>query len=154
MRKRQRIPHQDVGLGAADNLGAYLQSYRIHDVALFAIGVVQQGDACRAIGIVLDRGDGRGNPELVALEVDDAQLALVSAAAMPDGQVAGVAAAAGALLGLGQRLVRPVRRQVIVDRGGGEPPRRSYRSVSFDCHVPTRFSLGTTTSAVPTGLGP
>src|ERR1019366_4281325 len=113
----------------------------IHNVALLAIGVVQQGDTRRAIRIVLNRGDGRRNPELVALEVDDAQLALVSPAMVPDGQIAAIAASASALLGLGQRLVRTVRRQVIVDRARGEPPRRSNRSVSFDSHVSTRFSL-------------
>ena len=76
--QRQRITHQNIGLGTADDLGAHLESHRIHDVALLTIGVVQQGDTRRAIGIVLDGGDGRRNSELVALEVDDAQLALVS----------------------------------------------------------------------------
>src|SRR5271165_1804913 len=138
--QRQGVAHQNVGLGTADDLGAHLQSHRVHDVPFLAIGVVQKRDARRAVGIVFDGGDDGRNPELVALEIDDAQLALVSAATMPDGQVARVAASAGALLRFRKRLVRTVRRQVIVDRGRREPPRRSNRSVSFNCHVSARFS--------------
>ena len=105
-----------------------------HDVALLAVGVVQQRDARRAVGIVFDGGDGRRNTGFVPLEVDDAQLALVSAAAAPDGQVAAITASADALLRLGQRLVGTVGREVIIDRRRRKPPCRSCRSVSLDCH--------------------
>ncbi len=40
----------------------------------------------------IDGRDGCGNPELVALEIDDAQLAPVTAATMPPCQVAGIPA--------------------------------------------------------------
>src|SRR5271165_6187723 len=96
--QRQGVADQNIGLRPANQLRAHFQSDRVHDVALFAVGVIQQRDARRAVGIVLDRGDGSGNTELVALEIDDSQLALVSAAAMPDSEVAGVAASAAALL--------------------------------------------------------
>ena len=62
----------------------------------------------------------RRNPVLVALEVDDAKLLLVSAALVTNGQAAGVVASAGALLDGKQRLVRLVRRQVVVDQLGRE----------------------------------
>src|SRR5271165_7301791 len=61
---------------------------------------------------------------------------------MPDGEVAGVAASAAALLRFRQRLIRPIRRQVIVDRGRRKSPGRSNRSVSLDCHVSTRSLPG------------
>ena len=47
-----------------------------------------------------------------------------------------------------RRLVRTVRRQVIVDRRRREAPRRGIRSVSFDCHVSTRFSTAPAHSAL------
>ena len=59
-----------------------------------------------------------GMPILVALEVDKAQLLLVTAAVVAHGQSAGVVASAGALLHCKQRLVRLVRRQVVVDQLG------------------------------------
>ena len=82
----------------------------------------------RAVRIVLDRRDLARNAELVALEVDEAQLLLVPAAVVAHGQVAGVAAAAGALLDCQQRLVRLVRRQVVVDQLRLEAQRRGDRS--------------------------
>ena len=61
-----------------------------------------------------------GTPILLALEVDQAQLLLVPAAVVADGQVARVAASAGALARRQQRLVRLVRRQIVVDQRGLE----------------------------------
>src|SRR6266403_545744 len=102
---------------------------------LCTVRVIQQSDARRAVGIVLDSRNGRGNAGLVALEIDGADLALVSPAAVPHGDVARVAASTCALLDLGQRLVRTVRGQIVVDDGRLETQRRGDRSVCLDCHI-------------------
>ena len=52
------------------------------DVALLAVGVVEQGDVGRAVGVVLDRGDAGRDTVLASLEVDLAVQALGSAAAV------------------------------------------------------------------------
>jgi hypothetical protein len=58
---------------------------------------MHQRNARRAVGIVLDRRHPPRHSVLLALEVDQAQLLLVAAALMADGQVARVAASARAL---------------------------------------------------------
>ena len=83
-----------------------LQAVGQEHVALLAIGVVEQGDARRAVGVVLDRRQPRGHAELVALEVDPSVRALLAAAAMAHGQAALAVAPADALRGLEQRPVR------------------------------------------------
>ncbi len=50
------------------------------DVALLAVAIEEQGEAGRAIRIVLDGRHPRGNAELLAAEVHLAQLPLVAAA--------------------------------------------------------------------------
>src|ERR1051326_5753040 len=104
------------------------------DVTLLAVGVRQQRDARRAVRIVLDRNHRRRHTGLVALEVDRAQLALVPSAAVPDGDVAGVAPPAGAQLDAGQRLVRLVRRQLVVGQRRLKTQRRRYWSVCLNSH--------------------
>src|SRR4051812_10397652 len=81
--QRKRIADQDVRVWTANDLLPDLQSDGLQDVALFAVRIIQQSDARRAVGIVLDGSDGRGNAGLIALEVDRADLALVSTAAVP-----------------------------------------------------------------------
>src|SRR5690606_29151577 len=79
---------------------ADLHVARRQDVALLAVEVVQQGDAARPVGVVLDGRHDRGHAVLVAAEVDDAVPLLVAAAAMPRGLApVDVAAAGRALLG-------------------------------------------------------
>src|SRR5207244_6052592 len=64
--------------------------------ALLSVGVVQQGDPCGAIGVVLDVRDLRGHAVLVATEVDSSVLALVPAALVSRGDPA-VGVSPGAL---------------------------------------------------------
>ena len=64
-----------------------LKSLGSQDITLLTILVVQKGDARRAVGIVLNRVDQRGNPVLVATEVDQAVFPLVATAAMPSGNI-------------------------------------------------------------------
>src|SRR5205807_694093 len=78
--------------------------------------------------------DFRRNAGFVALEVDRTQFLLVSATAMPAGQVARIAAPGIGLLRRRQRLVWPIRRKVIINDGRSESLRRRQRSVCLDCH--------------------
>ena len=64
-----------------------------------------QGDAGRAVRVVLDGVDLAGTPSLCALEVDDAVHPLVAAAAVPGGDLALVVAAAVFLSGTVRRLL-------------------------------------------------
>ena len=104
--ERQRVAYQDVGFGTGAHRRANLQPNRLQDVALLAVRVVHQRDARRTARIVLNGRHFARNSELLALEVDQAQLLLVPAAMVADGQVARVAASARALADRQQRLVR------------------------------------------------
>src|SRR5437762_14230436 len=76
----------------------------MEDVALLAVGVVQQRQVGATIGVVLDRRHLGGHAELVAPEVHLAVGLLVAAAAVPDHDFALVVPPARTLLGLQQRL--------------------------------------------------
>ena len=84
---------------------ADLEALRRHDVALLAVRVVQQGDAGRAVRVVLDVRDSPA-PVFVALEVDQTVAPLVAAALMARGDAAVVVAAALARDGLDERTLR------------------------------------------------
>ena len=126
---------------------AHLQANRLQDVALLAVEIMNQSDAGRAVRIVFDRRNLARYPILLALEVDQAQHLLVAAALMAHGQVALVAASAGALLDRQKRLVRPIRRQVVIDLRGLEAQGRRDRSVCLDCHRRLSRKAGTQTRA-------
>ena len=80
--QRQRVADEDVRFGTGHNGHADLQSNRLKDVAVLAVGVAQQSDKRRTIRIVLDRFDLGGNADLVAPEIDNPIMLLVAAAAM------------------------------------------------------------------------
>ena len=132
--ERQRIAHQDVGLGTGRDRRSHLQPNGLQDVALFAVSVINQRNARRAVGIVLDGRHLARHAKLLALEIDQANLLLMPAAVMADGHVARVAASAGALARRQQRLVRRCRCQIVGRQRGLEPQRRSDRSVCLDSH--------------------
>src|SRR5581483_4923445 len=78
--ERQRVADLDVGLGPRLDGRADPQLRRGEDVALRAVGVVEQRDPRRPVRVVLDRGDRRRHAVLDALEVDEPVAALVAAA--------------------------------------------------------------------------
>ena len=128
------VARQDVDVVAGDDRVADLQAERLQDVALLAVGVGQQRDARRAVRVVLDRRHRCRDVALVALEVDDAVVALVAAAAPPRRQLAVVVAAARLAQRLGQRLVRLARRDLVERLDGLEPPAGRGRVVLSDWH--------------------
>src|SRR4051794_9897762 len=80
--QRQAVADGDVGALAGLDGHAHTQAVRREDVALVAVGVVDQRDVGGAIRVVLDRGHARRHAVLLALEVDHAVLALGAAAAV------------------------------------------------------------------------
>src|SRR5579859_3608021 len=83
--QRQVVARLDVGVGARLDPVALLQLGRRDDVALRAVGEVQQRDARGAVRVVLDVRDLRRHAVLVVpTEVDDAVGALVTAALVAD----------------------------------------------------------------------
>ena len=105
--QRQRVAGLDVGVGAGLDDVALLEVARRDDVALLAVGVVQQGDPRGAVGVVLDVSDlGRHAVLVVATEVDHAVGALVPATLVPGGDATGRVAAALVVQRTHQRLLR------------------------------------------------
>src|SRR3954447_3489110 len=80
--QRQGAAGTDVRARAGLDGVANLQASGRQDIALLAVGVVQQRDVGRAVRVVLDRGDLGRHAVLAALEVDLAVTALGAAAAM------------------------------------------------------------------------
>ncbi len=104
-----------------------LQAVRQEHVALLAVAVEEQPDPGRAVRVVLDRREPGRHAELVALEVDPAVVLLLAAAAVADGEPAGVVPAGAARLRLEQRLVRLVGRDLLERRAGHLPEARRGR---------------------------
>src|SRR5436309_16056834 len=120
--ERKRVADDDVGIGPGDHRGAHPQPRRGEDVALLAVGVVEQRDVGGAVGVVLDRGDLGRDPVLRALEVDDAVPALGPAAAVARGDAAVRVAPAGLGEAADERLLRLAARYLRAVRPGGEAP--------------------------------
>ena len=123
----QAVAGLNVGSGGGQNLVAGLQAHRGNDIALLAIFILNQSDVGAAVGIVLQLQDSGFHVHLVALEVDDAVLALFAAAAMTDGDAAIAVATSVLLQHLGQAClglgvlvdaVKAVNSHVSAGRGG------------------------------------
>src|ERR1700722_13106920 len=88
VRERERVADLDVGIRTRHDDRADFETDGRQDIALLAVAVMQQRDAGRAVGIVLNRRDLRRNGVLRTLEVDDAVLLARAAALMARGDVA------------------------------------------------------------------
>ena len=113
---------------------AHLDAQRGQDVAPVAVLVLDQGDARRAVGVVLDGLDDAGDVQLVAAEIDDAVLALVAAAVVADGDAPHVVAAAALVQRHQELAVGLVGRQLIEGVAGAAAQARRHRVVCFDAH--------------------
>ena len=143
VRDRQRVAHAGLRLGPGDDDVTDLEAVRQQHVALGAVPVVQQADAGRPVGVVLDRRQPRGHARLVALEVDDPVVGLLAATAMAHAEPALVVAAGAALHGLEQRLVRLVGGDLLERRAGHPPASRRGRLVASQRHryTPSKNSI-------------
>src|SRR5699024_4735690 len=89
--QRQVVPRLDVGRGTLLHRVALTEPVRRDDVALLAVGVVQQRDAGGAVRVVLDLCDlGRDAVLVVTAEVDHPVGALVPTTDVATGDPAGV----------------------------------------------------------------
>src|SRR6185312_1946814 len=133
--ERQGIARQDVGFRTRRNGGAHFEAFRRDDVALLAIGIFEQRDAGRAVGIVFDRSNLRRYAEFVALEIDHAVALLVAAADEARGDAAGRVAAARFMPRLEQWFFRLVARDVYALHHGHIAQARSCGAEFFNGHV-------------------
>src|SRR6476620_7539178 len=123
--QRQCVADARLGLRTGDDDVTDLEAVRQQHVALLAVAVVEQPDARRPVGVVLARGQPRGDAQLVALEVDLAVVLLLPAAAMANGQPTRVVAPGAAGLRLEQGLVRLLGGDLLESRASHLPePRR------------------------------
>src|SRR5271169_1585851 len=104
--ERKGVSDHDIHRGAGDDHLADGEAGGRHDVALLAVGVGEKSDARRAVRVVFDGGDLRGDIVLVSLEVDVANSLLVSAAPPPGREMAAAVAPAGLELSARERLLR------------------------------------------------
>src|SRR5947209_13836569 len=92
--ERHDVARLHVDIVAGDDGVTHGQALRRQDVGLHAVLVCEQRNETGAVRIVFEPLDGRGNVDLVALEVDGPQRPLVAAAAETHGDAAGVVATA------------------------------------------------------------
>src|SRR6266567_837059 len=132
----QRVAGENIGLRPRHDHVAGLETERRDDVALLPVLVVQERDTRGAAWIVLDTLHRRRNANLVPLEVDVAQHALVPAAAVTDGDAPVDVAPVRPLLGREQALLRPLLRDLLVGEEGHVAPGRRGGLEGADPHGP------------------
>jgi hypothetical protein len=132
--ERQRVADFGCSLRTGGNFHPNLQAVWSENVGLLAVRVLQQCDTRGAVRIVFDRDDVGDHAVFAAFEVDEAQLALVSAADVTAGQAALVVAAAGALACADEALLRLLLGDLLERREGLEARGRRERTESFECH--------------------
>ena len=96
--QRQSVAHLRHRILATHDGLANLEAGGCDDVGLDTVRIVDQSDVSRPIGIILDALDGSGDVVSATLEVDQAELALVTTTAVADGHLTGVVATTGASL--------------------------------------------------------
>src|SRR5207253_9026487 len=119
----------------ADDRVALLQITRVQDVALLAIGVMDQRDVRSAVRIVFDFGDFTWNTKFVALEIDLAVLLFGTAATATRGDVTVMIATAGAPGRLEQRFLGRRPRDLLVIDDLAEALARRNRLEFLDRHT-------------------
>src|SRR5215471_9587127 len=134
--QRQAVPRADVGARAVLHPVSLPQPLRAEDVALLAVGVVQQRDARGAVRVVLHVRDLGGHAVLVrAAEVDQPVGALVTAALVPGGDPAVHIPPAPGVDRADERLLRLAAGDLGEVRAARAPPARGRRLVLTDGHV-------------------
>src|ERR1019366_829463 len=131
---RQGVADPGLGFGARDDHVTHLQTVGQKHVALLAVAVVEEADPGRPIRVVLDRGQPGRDAQLIALEIDPAIVLLLPAAAVADGEPAGIVAARAPGLGLEQRLMRLAGGDFLEGGPGHAPKARGGRLVAAQGH--------------------
>ena len=104
--QRKRVANFRGSSRTAGNFQTNLDADGRNDVALFAVRILEQSETGGAHRIILNGGYRRLDSMLVALEVDDTNFLLVTAANAAGGDPSVSVASAGFLANLNQRLLR------------------------------------------------
>ena len=135
----QAVAGLDVGSRGGNHLVAGLQAVGSQDVAQGVVLVTDQSDESAAVGIVLQTLHSSRHIQLLTLEINDAVLPLVAAAAMADGDVTVAVATCVLLEALNQATLRFCLLVHAFEAGNSHvTPGRGVRLKSFDSHL--RFS--------------
>src|SRR6266404_6032892 len=140
----QRVAGKNVRAFAGLHRGANFEPHRMDDVALLAIGVMQQRDIRAAIGVIFDGRNFCRHTDFVAPEIHLAVLLLVAAPAMPNHNFAVIVASAGSLFRLKQGFLRFLLGDMAFVQDGDKPPRRRIWIKAFKSHrrlLPSYFLL-------------
>jgi hypothetical protein len=137
-----RIARPHVRTRTRDDSVTLLQPLWLQDVALLAVVVLHEGDARRAVRIVLDLLDDRADAVLVALEVDDPVLPLVTAATTPHRDVAVVVATGRLGERLDERLLRRGARDLAEIRHRAESRALGHRLELTNSHCDQPSNTG------------
>ena len=132
--EREAVTHIRAGVCTALQNLTYLEAVGGDDVALHTILILDEGDTCAAVGIILDGEYGCLEFITVADKVHQAVHSLVSAAAVTNGHLTGVVAATGALKGSKEFLVGLLRGDFVEGADSLVALAGSYRLVLLDCH--------------------
>jgi hypothetical protein len=125
--QRQAVARLDAGIEPRHQLRSDGHAARRDDVAPLAVRIEQQRDVGAAVRVVFEPLDLGADAVLVALEVDDPVVVLVTAALVANRDVAVVVAAGSALLGLDERSDRRALVQIGVDDLDERAPARRRR---------------------------
>jgi hypothetical protein len=106
--QRKSIAHFRSGLFTGHHGRTDCEGVRSEDVGALTVLVFDQGDACRAVRIVLDADDLGGFITTGALEVDETITLVVTTADVTAGDTASVVTATGFAEGHGEALLRRV----------------------------------------------
>src|SRR5690606_11576458 len=119
----------------SDQLITGRHAFRSDDVATLAVGILQQSDVCSTVRIVFDTLDSGRNPVLVvATEVDQTIVLLVTTANVASGDTTVVVTAASLRLLLEQRSVRSALVQLRADHFDDKAAAGGSRFAFNDCH--------------------
>ena len=81
--EREAIPRFDIGGRAGDHAIRHLQLRRSQDVSLLAIGIVEQSNPRRSIGVIFNGSDLGRDLSLVPFEIDHPISSLVATSLVP-----------------------------------------------------------------------
>ena len=133
--QEERVAHLGSDTGAAHYGLTHLEAVRCDDVALHAVGINQECNACGTIGIVLDRFHSGGDAVLRTSEVDHTVHLLVTAADVTHRHLTGIVAAARALFGSEQRLLGSALGDLLERTDNLMSRTCSYRFKLSYCHL-------------------